>query len=56
MPQYIITFGADLGDGYSVQQSKPYPAESESQAAESFKDLVESMEGTDCDIIQVAQV
>ena len=56
MPQYIITFGADLGEGYVVQQSKPFPAESESEAAHNFKDLVESMEGTACEIIQVIQL
>lgn len=54
--QFVITFAFEGDEGYSVQKSKPIPANDEQDACQILINQFESYEGISCDIISVNKI
>ena len=56
MNEYIVTFGFNGNDGYTVLVSKPIPAKTDTDASIKLKEQFEMYEGVECTIISVTKI
>jgi hypothetical protein len=56
MNKYVVTFGFNGDNGYEVVNSKPIPAEGDTEACNTLRDQFEMYEGIQCDIISVSKI